>query len=323
MAAVVMAGLLTACSSGGTSAESPTASVPSAFADREASGEQLADAFFGLLSMTGGASGGGSADAEAVQAGVDLVRPYLGPSFQILRSTGQRYTADTYVPADIGEFEISEVVTTQPSDDVVVVRYNVATPGAIAPDSNLLFGGDAAPRLTVFRWDDERGHWVLASHANFNSKVAAICDATPFSVDEQEPVADAETVALGETLVQQWKDITTGKVTTSILDPQAQIQLADGQGWPTADGSEIEWTPAQAYEFANVLTTRDGDLLVVSYDAVADSIVMEGAEYRSTTSPRLLTYQLDPEAGWQLISLANFTVPAEIPDGVDCVTPSS
>ena len=77
--------------------------------------------------------------------------------------------------------------------------------------------------------------------------------------------------------------------------PANQIQLADGQGWPTADGAPIEWAPAQAYDFANVGVARNGDLLVVSYDAVVSDLVMEGDEYRETASPRLLTYLLSPE----------------------------
>ena len=102
--------------------------------------------------------------------------------------------------------------------------------------------------------------------------------------------------------------------------PANQIQLADGQGWPTADGAPIEWAPAQAYDFANVGVARNGDLLVVSYDAVVSDLVMEGDEYRETASPRLLTYLLSPEGKWELIALANFTVPQEVPADVDCVS---
>jgi hypothetical protein len=78
------------------------------------------------------------------------------------------------------------------------------------------------------------------------------------------------------------------------------------------------WAPAQAYDFANVGVARNSDLIVVSYDAVASELVMEGDEYRATSSSRLLTYLLSPEGKWELIALANFTVPQEIPGDVEC-----
>lgn len=106
----------------------------------------------------------------------------------------------------------------------------------------------------------------------------------------------------------------------SVLHPELQIQLADGQGWPTKDGTAIEWSPAQAYDYDNLVVTRNGDLLVLSYDAVVRNIIMEGEIYRSEASPRLLTYLKNPGGRWELISLANFTVPQEIPAGVDCVS---
>jgi hypothetical protein len=36
-------------------------------------------------------------------------------------------------------------------------------------------------------------------------------------------------------------------------------------------------------------------------------------------SPLALTYLQSPEGDWQLIALANFTVPEAIPADVDCV----
>ena len=160
----------------------------------------------------------------------------------------------------------------------------------------------------------------MVSHANFNSPLAALCSQAPIAVTGETPPTSAEDVALGTSLVEQWRDITTGVSSEKVRHPANQIQLADGQGWPTADGSPIEWAPAQAYDFANVGVARNGDLLVVSYDAVVSDLVMEGDEYRETASPRLLTYLLSPEGKWELIALANFTVPQYVPADVDCAS---
>ena len=124
----------------------------------------------------------------------------------------------------------------------------------------------------------------------------------------------------GEGLIAEWRDITTGKLKASVLSPEGQIQLADGRGWPSADGDDtIEWKPAKAYEVRNPAITRNGDVLVASYDAVASDITIEGRKYRTLATPRLLTYLRDSGGAWKQVGLANFTVPTGVPAGVDCV----
>jgi hypothetical protein len=333
LAVVVLVGatLLTACGSQSATVESPTSEVmPAAFADPngtfadpEASGEDLVYAWFGLLELAGRGAGEIAASAEEVEAGMAIVQPYLDPAFTLLRATGQRYTAGNYVPLDIDEFELSDFVVTEPRDDIRVLRYFVSEPGATAPDAGVVMGAERAPRISVFRWDEEKQHWVVVSYANFNSAVAAICEQEPISVSGDALVTSPEDRALGESLIEQWRDITTGKSTAKVRHPANQIQLADGQGWPTNDDKPIEWAPAQAYDFANVGVARNDDLLVVSYDAVVSDLVIEGGEYRDTASPRLLTYLRSPEGTWELIALANFNVPKGVPGDVECVSVTS
>lgn len=315
---------LSAC--GGDSSTSPdsaAAQIPVAFADRDASGEELANAWFGLLTLTGREEGEVATSSEEVEASMALVRPYLDPAFTLVRASGERYTSGTYVPLDVDEFEVTDVVVTEPRDDIRVIRYFVTEPGATAPDTGVVMSDARAPRISVLRWDEELGHWVMVSHANFNNPVAAICEQDSITVTGEPPVTSDEDYALGLSLVEQWRDVTTGKSTEKVRHSANQIQLADGQGWPTADGKPIEWTPASAYEFDNVGVARNGDLLVASYDAVVSDLVMEDGEYRGTASPRLLTYLQSPEGKWELISIANFTVPQEIPSDVDCVSVTS
>ncbi|MBU3701747.1 MAG: hypothetical protein FGM58_06850, partial [Acidimicrobiia bacterium] len=159
--------LLVACGDGSSTSGAPPTSaepssadqVPVAFADRDASGEELADAWFGLLALTGPGPGQVAESPEEVGSAMALVKPYLDPAFTLVRATGQRYNAGNYVPLDVDEFEISDVVVTEPRDDVRVVRYFVTQPGATAPDSGVVLGDGKAPRISVFRWDDQLGHW--------------------------------------------------------------------------------------------------------------------------------------------------------------------
>lgn len=289
---------------------------------RSASGEELAQAFFSLLQASGTPTGQVTATRDQIEAAQEAIEPFLDPAFQLVRANGQRYLEDNYIPADVDEFEIRDVVTTSPRDGVVVVRYSVRAPGETAPDAGVLLSDTWQPRISTFHWDKAAHQWRLLSHANFSSPVAAICDQETYPLTPGTPKTSAADIALGESLVRQWRDITTGAIRMSVRHPQHQIQLADGQGWPTTDGTPIAWSPAQAYDYDNLVVTRNGDLMVLSYDAVAQNIVMEGDVYRSEASPRLLTYLQSPAGRWELISLANFTVPQEIPAGVDCVSSS-
>ena len=330
VAAFAGAVLLSACGGGSSDVESsaptsdPTAAAyadPEAtFADPDASGEELVNAWFGLLALTGRGAGEVATDAAEVEAGMAIVRPYLDPAFTLMRATGQRYTAGDYVPLDIDAFEISDYVVTEPREDVRVIRYFVSQPGATAPDAGVVMSGEKAPRISVLRWDAELGHWVMVSYANFNSAIGAICEQEPIQVSGETPVTSPEDVALGTSLVAKWRDVTTGVLKEKFMHPASQIQLADGQGWPSADGAPIKWAPAQDYDFAHVGVARDGDLLVASFDAVVKDLVMEGEEYRETSSPRLLTFLRDPQGDWDVIALANFNVPGEVPSDVDCVS---
>ena len=313
--------LVTACSQGpDLGVAAPSQDLPKALSDRNASGEELAKAWFELLSLTGTDKGAVETNPAEDEADRALVRPYLDSSFTLVRASGERYTADSYVPLDVDDFEVSSVVTTRPREDIQVVRYAVSTPGASASDTGLVMSGDLAPRLTVFRWDADRGHWVLASHANFNNPLAAICDRSPVPIEGEPATVSADEFALGDSLVAQWRDVTTGELKAQMLHPDGQIQLADGRAWPTADGESIDWSPAQSYDYEDLSVAVNGDLLVAAYDAVVSDLVMEGDEYSATPSPRLLTFLRTPDDAWQVIALANFTVPQEIPQDADCIS---
>lgn len=291
-----------------------------AFADPDASGENLINGWFGLLDLAGSRAGEVAASPEEVESGMAVVRPYLDPAFTLMRATGQRYTAGNFVPLDIAAFELSDFVVTKPRDDVRVIRFFVKEPGATSPDAGVVMSDEKAPRIVVARWDKELGHWVMVSYANFNRAIAAICEQEPITVIGETLNTSPEDIALGTSLVEQWRDITTGESKERVRHPANQIQLADGRGWPTIDDEPIKWTPAQAYDFANVGVARNDDLLVVSYDAVVSDLVLEGEEYRDNATPRLLTYLFSPEGKWELIALANFNLPEGVPADVECVS---
>ena len=266
------------------------------FFDPAATGAELVQAFFALLQSASTPDGVLIMTPKQALQLQKATRPFLDPAFQLVRGNGERYLATNYQPSDISRFEIDDVVSTEPAAGLIVARYRIRTPGATTPDSALLLSDDYQPRLTTFHWNDLAKRWTLLSHGDR---------------------------ALGESLIRQWRDITMGLSKGKVRHPANQIQLADGRGWPTTDGALIQWSPASAYEFDDLAVTRDGDLLVASYDAVESGLVLEGNAYRTSAAPRLLTYLRSAEGKWELIALANFNVPQGIPQGVPCVSSGS
>ena len=293
------------------------------FFDPAATGAELAQAFFALLQSGSTPDGVLTMTPEQALQLQNGTRPFLDPAFQLVRGNGERYLATNFQPSDISRFEIDDVVSTAPAAGLIVARYRIRTPGATTPDSGLLLGDEYKPRLTTFRWNESADRWTLVSHANFNSPVAAVCNQEIIHVTQETPKTSPRDRALGESLIRQWRDITTGLSTEKVRHPAHQIQLANGSGWPTTDAAPIKWSPASAYEFEDLAVTRDGDLLVASYDAVESGLVLDGGTYRALAAPRLLTYLRSPEGKWELIALANFNVPQGIPQGVPCVSSGS
>ena len=313
-----------------TSVESPAADeVSDAFANPEealanpdASAEDLMDAWFGLLALAAPGGGKVATSSEEVEASMKVMRPYLDPAFTLVRATGQRYTAGNYVPVNIRAYELSDFVVTEPREDIRVIRFFVRPTGATSPDAGVVLAEDRAPRIVVLRWDEERGHWVMVSYANFSKAIAAICEQEPIVVRGETLTTSKEDLALGMSLVE-WEAATAmGKSTDEVgYSPAYQVQFADGEGWPTTGEAMIDdWTPATSYDYDNVGVARNGDVIVVSYDVVVDDVVIEGEEYRDTATPRLATYLRDSEGKWQKISVGSFNVPEDIPADVECVS---
>jgi hypothetical protein len=207
-------------------------------------------------------------------------------------------------------------------EDIRVIRFFVSQAGATSPDAGVVLSEEKAPRIVVLRWDEGLGHWVMVSYANFNKAIAAICEQDPIVVKGETPNTSAEDLALGMSLVEWEAANATGKPTDEVgQSPAAQVQFANGQGWPTTDEATIDdWTPAKSYEFDNVGVARNGDVVVVSYDVVVDGVVIEGEEFRDTATPRLATYLRDSSGKWQRISMGSFNVPEGVPADVECVS---
>ena len=292
-------------------------SYDSMFKEETATGGGLANAFFYLLSATGSPYGTVGTTAEQDEASKALVKPYLDPAFQLQRASGERYTAATYLPADVDAFEIGDVRETRPADDVLVVRYSVRTTQTL-PDAALVMGKDKAPRLTVFHWNASQMIWKILSHANFNTPVAAVCEKDPLVDNGLESPANLEDQALGVSLAEKWFALLEQGDGSPILNAQVQGQTAGGLGYTTT--AEYNADKLSKVQLDDFVVTRNGKLIVVSLYAKAAQTTDQGSLQLGTgTTPRLLTFQQGDDGSWSLIATATFNPPKELPQGTVCV----
>jgi hypothetical protein len=287
------------------------------FNNKSATGEELANAFFDLLSNTGSPTGTVGTTAEQDKASKALVKPYLDPAFLLQRASGERYTAEIYLPADVDDFELGDVRETRPADDVVVVRYSVRAT-QILPDAALMMSKEKAPRLTVFHWNSVDASWKILSHANFNTPVAAVCDKEPLIDNGLESSVSPDDYKLGVSLIEKWIKLLDEGNSRNMLNPQAQGQNAGGMGYTTM--SEYKDPIISKIHFDDVVVTRNGRLIVVSNYAKVDQALFQGSQLLSAeVTPRLLTFLQGDDESWSLIANATFNPPKELPKGTVCV----
>jgi hypothetical protein len=288
------------------------------FSNKAATGDELARAFFDLLSDTGSETGVVGTTTEQDEASKALVKPYLDPAFQLQRASGERYTAETYLPADVDKFELGDVRETRPSDDVVVVRYSVRTSQTL-PDAALVMSGAKAPRLTVFHWSNADSRWKILSHANFNTPIAAICDEKPIVDNNLPSPASPEDQALGEGLMRNFYDLLVEGDAAPVLHPLFQYQNASGVGYTTLSERKKK-TKLPETLFEHAVVTRDGDFLVVSlYHTAKERTIMGQHHLRGGKSANLATFHMGDQGAWSMIALASFVPANALPAGVMCV----
>ena len=291
------------------------------FSNKSATGEELAHAFFDLLSHTGSPAGNVGTTAEQDAASKALVRPFLDAAFQLQRSSGERYTAETYLPADVDDFKIADVREARPSENVLVVRYSVGTTETL-PDVGLVMSKDKAPRLTAFHWSDADARWKLLSHANFNTPVAAVCDKNPIVDNGLDSSASPEDQALGEGLMRKFYDLLVQGDAAPILNSQMQYQSASGVGYTTL-AERKKPTKLPKTVFSDAVVTRNKSLLVVSvyHRTVDERILMQQTKLRAGKSANLATFMKGSDGNWSMIALASFVPGKELPEGIQCVPP--
>jgi hypothetical protein len=90
---------------------------------------------------------------------------FLADGFQLQRADGTGATKAEYVEkhALVESFEIGDDLVAVQDGDLLTVRWTVVTEESVG---GAALGGDEAPRISVFVYED--GDWRMVAHANFN-----------------------------------------------------------------------------------------------------------------------------------------------------------
>lgn len=284
------------------------------------SGEDLIQAYFQMESLTGQELGTIATTQQQTAAIKALVEPYLDSSVIVQRANGRRYNKKTFIPAYIDRFTISDVNITKPSQDLIVVRYNIQAQ-QILPDSATVMNVEESPRLTVFRWDPIMWKWQIVSHANFNTPLAAICNYKPVKQTPLDTDTSAEDTQLGIRLFERYLKYLRAKNLKPVVDPEVQFQSASGRGGTLFKESPSVIGTFQGTTYKDVVVTRNGGILNLSLSVKHKLGIYQGAvEIKNDYNPILWTFRKDAKNDWKLISAATFAPAKNLPSGSKCIS---
>ena len=179
----------------------------------------------------------------------------------------------------------------------------------------MILSGEAAPRLTVLRWDDKKKRWLVFSHADFDTPSATLCG-TQGRTGQSKSNFSETNISLAK----------------RILDAQFENAVKGNSSVGKAKGFQVVYASGErnenaTYSFANkpkltdIEATRNGKLLAVRYNGPG-ATSFDGQAIDASVKPRLLTFYQNEKGEWQRISAAIFSITAKLAAGVQCVMPT-
>jgi len=241
----------------------------------------------------------------------------------VQRADGDFETFKTYEPIDIDEFSIRDLHASRPRPDLIVVRYQIATPDATSLKRGTIGDSEFAPRLTSFRLNPKTNQWLELSHANFNVPIQQICNySAPLAVEPVDKFdADpAKAKLVTSLLVRLTEEVrSAGKAipqADGLIMAETGIVSGDGYSRSGAKGAR-RYQAAGSTQRRNLFFTLGEKDLVVRFETKYQS-AFDGVAFTDTWQPNLATFTLDPSGQWKLASFALFNYPAVPPAGVKC-----
>ncbi len=224
-------------------------------------------------------------------------------------------TKTTYLPSDIDDFNIQDVVLTRPAHGVLVASYRVALPNRTDTVTGTVMKGEFMPRLTVLQWNDELRQWQVFSHADFDSPMAAVCN----KVQERSyarTTFDLQDIILGKSIIDKFvKAMIEEKLPDHVLKGY-QYVYASGER-KTEDGP-VRTRITKNVDRINLEAVKSGRLIAIRYDTKG-VLTLDNGTVEPGVKPRLFTFYLGDDDKWRFIAAAVFSVTQKVADHTDCI----
>lgn len=264
---------------------------------------------------------GASGDAAQVDPAIIQAVKNLYDDDAIIQRSRLNYglTKATYFPYELHGFEISDLVLTRSTDEVLVVSFNIKLPNRTSLRSGIVMSGEAMPRIFVMRWNARDGMWKIFTHADFDTPKSFLCGANPDFLPDKSQFR-AEDIALAKETLERMQAASLAGTEKSVQSKGFQYVLASGER-KTAPGAVRAKIKARV-EPANVEAIRSGDLLAMRFDAKS-TLTLDGGDVQPELRPRLMTFHKDSDGVWRMIAIAIFSVTAKLAKDISCVEPGA
>ena len=283
-------------------------------------GLKAAEEAYSILSRVGSATGqiGGTlnqTDKNAVKNVKNLVSDKA-----LIQNARLNYgmTKKTYTPSDVDTFKVSDLVMSNPAEDVLVASYKVTLPNRVDLKTGLMMSGETLPRLTVLQWNKKLNQWQIFSHADFDTPSAALCGA-PKNAQVRKGHFSKTDNQLGAQIMTEFVNAMLNDTLKDHVLKGFQYVYASGEK-KTEDGPVRTRIEKQVPRM-NLEAVRSGRLIAIRYDTQS-ALKMDGDAVDQSMKPRLFTFYKTDKGDWRFIASAVFSYTAKIASGVSCVKPT-
>ncbi len=283
-------------------------------------GRRMADEVYGILSEVGSPSGNINADMPiGSESVVELAKSIVAERALIQNARfNHGLTKKTYVPTDIDEFKVEEVVLTRPADEVLVASYRVSLPDRTDTVTGTVLSGESMPRLTVLQWNESLHMWQVFSHADFDAPSAAVCG-TEKKQNYSKSSFDPEDIALGNEIMDEF--------VKAMMDDQLKDHVLKGYQYVYASGEKktkdgpVRTTIKKNVDRANLEAVKSGRLIAIRYDTQG-VLTLDDGGIEPDVKPRLFTFYKADDGAWRFIAAAVFSVTQKVASGTKCISPT-
>ena len=239
----------------------------------------------------------------------------------IIQSASLNYgmTKKTYMPKDIDNFKISDLVLTHPIEDVLVASYKVSLPNRVDLKTGAVMSGENLPRLTVMAWNKSLKQWQIFSHADFDTPSATLCGYASGLKARKAYFSNSDN-QLGSKVMTGFVDAMLNDTLKDHVIKGYQYVYASGEK-NTEDGPFRTKIEKQTKRL-NLEAVKYDRLLAIRYDTQS-ALKIDGHSIEPSIKPRLFTFYKTDQGDWRFLASAVFSVTANAAAGVSCVKPTA